>query len=63
MSNVDESMVTGESVPVSKATGGEVIGATVNQTGAFTMRATRVGADTALAQIVRPARSACGSCL
>jgi len=52
-SNVDESMVTGESVPVSKAAGDEVIGATVNQTGAFTMRTTRVGADTALAQIVR----------
>ena len=52
-SNLDESMVTGESVPVAKSVGDEVIGATVNQTGAFTMRATRVGADTALAQIVR----------
>jgi Cu+-exporting ATPase len=52
-SNVDESMVTGESVPVSKSPGDEVIGATVNQTGAFTMRATRVGSDTALAQIIR----------
>ncbi|MCY7366360.1 MAG: heavy metal translocating P-type ATPase, partial [Frankiaceae bacterium] len=51
-SNVDESMVTGESVPVAKAAGDELIGATVNQTGAFTMRATRVGADTALAQII-----------
>ena len=52
-SNVDESMVTGESVPVAKTVGDELTGATVNQTGAFTMRATRVGADTALAQIVR----------
>ncbi|MBA2237650.1 MAG: copper-translocating P-type ATPase, partial [Lysobacter sp.] len=52
-STIDESMVTGESVPVSKTSGDEVIGATVNQTGAFTMRATKVGADTALAQIVR----------
>ena len=52
-STIDESMVTGESVPVSKTVGEQVIGATVNQTGAFTMRATKVGADTALAQIVR----------
>jgi Cu+-exporting ATPase len=52
-STIDESMVTGESVPVSKTVGEPVIGATVNQTGAFTMRATRVGGDTALAQIVR----------
>jgi Cu+-exporting ATPase len=52
-STIDESMVTGESVPVSKTTGEQVIGATVNQTGAFTMRATKVGADTALAQIVK----------
>jgi Cu+-exporting ATPase len=52
-SNVDESMVTGESVPVAKAAGDELIGATVNQTGAFTMRATRVGSDTALAQIIK----------
>ena len=52
-SNVDESMVTGESVPVAKGPGDELIGATVNQTGAFAMRATRVGADTALAQIIK----------
>ncbi|RBY92497.1 ATPase P [Blastococcus sp. TF02-8] len=52
-STIDESMVTGESVPVSKAAGDEVIGATVNQTGAFTMRATRVGSETALAQIIK----------
>ncbi len=52
-STIDESMVTGESVPVSKTAGDEVIGATVNQTGAFTMRATRVGSETALAQIIK----------
>lgn len=52
-SAVDESMVTGESVPVTKQAGDTVIGATVNSTGVFTMRATRVGADSALAQIIR----------
>jgi Cu+-exporting ATPase len=52
-STIDESMVTGESVPVSKSAGDEVIGATVNTTGAFTMRATKVGADSALGQIIR----------
>ncbi|MEV7572943.1 heavy metal translocating P-type ATPase [Pseudarthrobacter sp. NPDC089323] len=52
-SAVDESMVTGESVPVTKQAGDSVIGATVNSTGVFTMRATRVGADTALAQIIK----------
>jgi Cu+-exporting ATPase len=52
-SSVDESMVTGESIPVSKRPGDEVIGATVNQTGAFRMRACRVGRDTVLAQIVK----------
>jgi Cu+-exporting ATPase len=52
-STIDESMITGESVPLSKSAGEQVIGATVNQTGAFTMRATRVGSDTALAQIVK----------
>ncbi|MDK3256640.1 heavy metal translocating P-type ATPase [Blastococcus capsensis] len=52
-STIDESMVTGESVPVRKSAGEEVIGATVNQTGAFTMRATRVGSETALAQIIK----------
>ena len=51
-SEVDESMVTGESLPVVKAPGSEVIGATVNTTGTLRARATRVGADTALAQIV-----------
>ncbi len=52
-SSVDESMITGESLPVSKRTGDAVIGATINKTGTFRFRATRVGADTALAQIAR----------
>jgi Cu+-exporting ATPase len=52
-SAVDESMVTGESVPVEKTAGDEVIGGTLNTTGALRFRATRVGADTVLAQIVR----------
>jgi P-type Cu2+ transporter len=51
-SEVDESMVTGESLPVRKAPGHQVIGATVNTTGTLRVRAARVGADTALAQIV-----------
>jgi Cu2+-exporting ATPase len=51
-SEVDESMVTGESLPVPKAPGDPVIGATVNTTGTLRVRATKVGADTALAQIV-----------
>ncbi|GAA0935476.1 heavy metal translocating P-type ATPase [Pseudonocardia zijingensis] len=52
VSEVDESMVTGESLPVSKAPGAEVIGASINTTGTLRVRATKVGADTALAQIV-----------
>ena len=51
-SEVDESMVTGESLPVAKAPGSPVIGASVNTTGTMRVRATKVGADTALAQIV-----------
>ncbi len=51
-SNVDESMITGEPLPVSKATGAKVIGGTLNGQGSFVMRAERVGADTMLAQIV-----------
>ncbi len=52
-SAVDESMITGESLPVSKKVGDEVIGATINKTGAFRFRATKVGKDTALANIIR----------
>jgi Cu+-exporting ATPase len=51
-STLDESMVTGESIPVEKTAGDTVIGATINQTGAFRMRATAVGRDTMLAQII-----------
>jgi P-type Cu2+ transporter len=52
-SQVDESMLTGESMPVKKAPGDAVIGATINKSGTFRYRATKVGADTALAQIVK----------
>lgn len=52
-SSVDEKMITGESMPVEKGAGNEVIGATINKTGVITVRATKVGADTALAQIVK----------
>ncbi len=51
-SSVDESMITGESIPVEKMVGSKVTGATVNQTGTFLMRADKVGADTLLARIV-----------
>lgn len=57
-SAVDESMLTGESLPVSKKAGDEVIGATLNKTGAFKFRATRVGKETALAQIVKMVQDA-----
>lgn len=52
-SSVDESMLTGESMPVEKKPGSAVIGGTLNRSGAFTFRATKIGADTALAQIIR----------
>jgi P-type Cu+ transporter len=52
-SNVDESMITGEPMPVSKQAGEKIIGATVNQTGSFLMRAERIGSETVLAQIVQ----------
>jgi P-type Cu+ transporter len=57
-STVDESMLTGESLPTSKKKGDEVIGATLNKTGAFQFRATKVGKDTALAQIVKMVQDA-----
>ncbi|HTL89546.1 MAG TPA: heavy metal translocating P-type ATPase [Leptolyngbya sp.] len=60
-STIDESMVTGESVPTQKHPGDEVIGATINQTGSFQFRATRVGKDTFLAQIVQLVQQAQGS--
>ncbi len=52
-SNIDESMITGEPMPTSKQAGEKVIGATVNQTGSFLMRAERIGSETVLAQIVQ----------
>jgi P-type Cu+ transporter len=60
-STVDESMVTGEPMPVTKQSGDPVIGATINQTGAFRLRATKVGRDTMLAQIIRLVEQAQGS--
>ncbi|MGY8777160.1 MAG: heavy metal translocating P-type ATPase [Longimicrobiales bacterium] len=60
-STLDESMLTGESLPVEKGVDSPVTGATVNRTGAFQMKATRVGADTALAQVVRMVQEAQGS--
>ena len=52
-SQVDESMLTGESMPVAKVTGDTVIGATINKSGTFQYSATKIGADAALAQIVK----------
>ena len=60
-SALDESMITGESLPVEKSPGDEVIGATLNKTGSFKFRATKVGKDTALANIVRMVKDAQGS--
>jgi Cu+-exporting ATPase len=60
-SSVDEAMITGESLPVDKAEGDEVIGATINRSGTFRFRATKVGRETALAQIVELVRRAQGS--
>jgi Cu+-exporting ATPase len=60
-SSVDESMVSGESIPVEKAAGDLVVGATINKTGTFKFEATKVGKDTMLAQIIRMVESAQGS--
>jgi Cu+-exporting ATPase len=60
-SSVDESMITGESIPVEKKVGDEVIGATINKTGSFQFEATKVGKDTTLAHIVRMVEEAQGS--
>jgi Cu+-exporting ATPase len=60
-SALDESMLTGESIPVEKSVGDEVIGATINKTGTFTFQATKVGRDTVLAQIIRLVEEAQGS--
>jgi len=60
-SSVDESMITGESIPVEKKPGDEVIGATLNKTGSFKFRATKVGKETALAQIIKLVEEAQGS--
>jgi Cu+-exporting ATPase len=59
--SLDESMVTGESLPVDKKEGDEVIGATINKTGSFQFEATRIGKDTTLARIVRLVEEAQGS--
>jgi Cu+-exporting ATPase len=60
-SAVDESMLTGESLPVEKKTGDEVFGATINKTGSFRFKATKVGKDTVLQQIVKMVQDAQGS--
>lgn len=60
-SYVDESMITGEPVPVSKGVGADVVGGTLNKTGAFSFRVTQVGANTVLAQIIRLVEEAQGS--
>ncbi len=60
-SAVDESMITGESIPIEKRAGDDVIGGTINKTGAFTFEATKVGKDTTLAQIIKLVEDAHGS--
>ena len=60
-SSVDESMLTGESIPVTREAGDEVFAGTINQSGSFTFQATRVGSETALARIIRLVEEAQGS--
>ncbi|MFA7468714.1 MAG: copper-translocating P-type ATPase, partial [Desulfotomaculaceae bacterium] len=60
-STIDESMLTGESIPVDKRAGDEVIGGTINKHGSFKFKATKVGADTALSQIIKIVEEAQGS--
>jgi Cu+-exporting ATPase len=60
-SSLDEAMITGESIPVDKASGDNVVGATINKTGSFTFKATKVGHETMLAQIIKLVQEAQGS--
>jgi len=60
-SSIDESMITGESIPVDKVAGDLVVGATINKQGSFKFRATKVGSDTVLAQIIKMVEEAQGS--
>jgi len=60
-SSIDESMITGESIPVDKARGDTVVGATMNKSGTFTYKATKVGQETMLAQIIKLVQEAQGS--
>ncbi len=60
-SSIDESMITGESMPIDKGPGDTIVGATINKNGSFTFRATKVGAETMLAQIIKLVEDAQGS--